>query len=258
VVRRKNPERKMSLGGHLKELRNRLFWSFLFITGGTVGGWYLFDTVYALLKAPIDVAAAKHGMHTSLNFSDVMGAFDLHLQVSVFLGILMTSPIWLYNIWAFITPAIGKRARRYTIAFIFSSVPLFAAGVWLAWVSYPNFINTLLALSPAGSTNIMNAADYMLFALRLLVLFGVAFVSPVALVLLNLAGLITAKNIFASWRLAVVLIAVISAVATPTADPMSMFVLMLPLAALYFASGGVAFITDRRRSRRADGLLQGS
>jgi sec-independent protein translocase protein TatC len=257
VARRKNPERKMSLGGHLRELRNRLFWSFLFIAAGTVGGWYLFDPVYALLKAPIDVAAANHGIKTSLNFPDVMGAFDLHLQVSVFLGIIVTSPIWLYNIWAFIMPAVGKRAKHYTVWFILCSVPLFASGVWLAWVSFPNFINTLLGLSPAGSTNIMNAADYMLFALRLLVLFGVAFVSPVALVLLNLAGLITAKNIFSSWRAAVVLIAVIAAVATPTADPMSMFVLMVPLAALYFASGGIAFITDRRRAKMADGMTSG-
>jgi len=195
VARRKNPERKMSLGGHLRELRNRLFWSFLFITGGTVGGWYLFDPVYAMLKAPIDVAAAKHGIRTSLNFGDVMGAFDLHLQVSVFLGIMLTSPAWLYNIWAFIMPAVSKRAKRYTIWFLLGSVPLFASGVTLAWLSFPNFVNTLLSLSPSGSTNIMNAADYMLFALRLLLLFGLAFVSPVALVLLNLAGLITARNI---------------------------------------------------------------
>jgi sec-independent protein translocase protein TatC len=245
----------MSLGGHLKEFRNRLFWSFLFITGGTVAGWYLFDPVYALLKAPIDSAATEHGMNATLNFPDVMGAFDLHLQMSLFIGILMTSPVWLYNIWAFITPALQKRERRYTVWFVLTSVPLFASGVWLAWVSFPNFINVLLSLSPSGSTNIMNAADYMLFALRLLVLFGVAFVSPVVLVLLNLAGLITAKNIFGSWRLALVLIAVISAIATPTADPLSMFILMAPLTALYFASATFALISDRRRAKRAAALL---
>ena len=245
----------MSLGGHLKELRNRLFFSAIFITAGTVAGWYLFDVVYALLKAPIDTAAANHGMTASLNFSDVMGALDLHLQVSIFLGLMMSSPVWLYNLWAFITPALEKKQRRFTIGFVVSSVPLFASGVWLAWVSFPTFVNALLSLSPAGSTNIMNAADYMLFALRLLLLFGVAFVSPAVLVLLNLAGLITAKNIFNSWRLAVVLIAVIAAVATPTADPMSMFVLMIPLAFLYFASGAVAMVVDRRKAKRQQDLL---
>lgn len=245
----------MSLGGHLKELRNRLFVSAIFIAGCAVAGWYLFDVVYALLKAPIDAAAANHGMTASLNFSGVMGALDLHLQVSLFLGLMMSSPIWLYNLWAFITPALQKKQRRYTIGFVFSSVPLFAAGVWLAWTSFPTFVNALLSLSPAGSTNIMNAADYMLFALRLLLLFGVAFVSPAVLVLLNLAGLITGKNIFNSWRLAVVLIALIAAVATPTADPMSMFVLMVPLAFLYFASGAVALIADKRKAKRQQDLL---
>ncbi len=245
----------MSLGGHLKELRNRLFFSAIFIAGGSVAGWYLFDVVYALLKAPIDAAAANHGMTASLNFSDVMGALDLHLQVSIFLGLMMSSPVWLYNLWAFITPALEKKQRRFTIGFVVSSVPLFASGVWLAWVSFPTFVNALLSLSPTGSTNIMNAADYMLFALRLLLLFGVAFVSPAVLVLLNLAGLITAKNIFNSWRLAVVLIAVIAAVATPTADPMSMFVLMIPLAVLYFASGAVALIADKRKAKRQQDLL---
>ena len=255
MARRKNPEGKMSLGGHLKELRNRLFFSAIFIAGASVAGCSLFDPVYALLKAPIDAAAASHGMTTSLNFANVTGALDLHLQVSIFLGLMMSSPIWLYNLWAFITPALEKKQRKFTIGFVVSSVPLFASGVWLAWVSFPTFVTALLSLSPAGSTNIMNAADYMLFALRLLLLFGVAFVSPAVLVLLNLAGLITAKNIFNSWRLAVVLIALISAIATPTADPMSMFVLMAPLALLYFASGGVAFISDRRRASRQQALI---
>jgi len=245
----------MSLGGHLKELRNRLFVSAIFIAGSAVAGWYLFDTVYALLKAPIDAAAAKNGMTATLNFGGVMGALDLHLQVSVFLGLILSSPVWLYNLWAFITPALQKKQRRYTIGFVVSSVPLFAAGVTLAWVSFPTFVNALLSFSPAGSTNIMNAADYMLFALRLLLLFGVAFVSPAVLVLLNLAGLITAKNIFNSWRLAIVLIALIAAVATPTADPMSMFVLMVPLAFLYFASGLVALILDKRKAKRQQDLM---
>jgi sec-independent protein translocase protein TatC len=117
-------------------------------------------------------------------------------------------------------------------------------------------MTALLALTPEGATNIINAKDYILFNLRILLVFGLAFVMPVILVILNLAGLITAKSIFKSWRLAVFVIAVISAIATPTADPLSMFVLMVPLALLYFASGAVAFITDRRRLKRATAIDQ--
>jgi sec-independent protein translocase protein TatC len=88
-----------------------------------------------------------------------------------------------------------------------------------------------------------------------LLVFGLAFVMPVILVLLNFANLITAKSIFKSWRLALFVIAVISALATPTADPLSMFVLMVPLGVLYFAAGGVAMLTDRRRVK-AQKLLE--
>ncbi|MEY4078253.1 MAG: hypothetical protein RIS80_22 [Actinomycetota bacterium] len=245
----------MSLGGHLKELRKRLFWSALFITVGAIAGWYFYDPFFQVLKAPLDQLAASDS-RISVNFPDVMSAFDLRLQVSIFLGVLATSPVWLYHLWAFITPALRKRERRYTLAFLFTSVPLFSAGAWLAWVSLPSFMTALLALTPEGATNIINAKDYILFNLRILLVFGLAFVMPVILVILNLAGLITAKSIFKSWRLAVFVIAVISAIATPTADPLSMFVLMVPLALLYFASGAVAFITDRRRLKRATAIDQ--
>jgi sec-independent protein translocase protein TatC len=185
-----------------------------------------------------------------------MSAFDLRLQVSIFLGLLLTSPFWLYHLWAFITPALRKRERRYTLAFLLTSVPLFSAGAWLAWVSLPTFMSTLLAFTPEGATNIINAKDYILFNLRILLVFGLAFVMPVVLVLLNLANLITAKSIFKSWRVALFVIAVISAIATPTADPLSMFVLMVPLAALYLASGAIATVFDRRRAKRAVSLDQ--
>lgn len=240
----------MSLGGHLRELRKRLFWSALFVTAGAIGGWYFYDPFFQLLKAPLDALAAADS-RISVNFPDVMSAFDLRLQVSIFLGLLATSPVWLYHLWAFITPALRKRERRYTLAFLLTSTPLFLAGAWLAWVSLPAFMTALLGLTPEGATNIINAKDYILFNLRILVVFGLTFVMPVILVILNLANLITAKAIFKSWRVAIFVIAIISAVATPTADPLSMFVLMVPLAILYFASGGVAFITDRRRQKRA-------
>ena len=251
MAKRKNPGARMSLGGHLKELRGRLFWSALFIGAGSVAGWYVYDPFFQQLKAPLDNLARTHP-NVSVNFPDVMSAFDLRLQVSIFIGILITSPVWLFHLWAFITPALRKRERRFTLAFLFGAVPLFAAGAAIAWISLPGFMNALLSLTPEGATNIINAKDYILFDLRILLVFGLAFVMPVILVLLNFAGLITAKSIFKSWRLAVFVIAVISALATPTADPLSMFVLMVPLAVLYFAAGTIALVTDKRRKKAAD------
>ncbi|MEY4322200.1 MAG: hypothetical protein RL167_928 [Actinomycetota bacterium] len=244
----------MSLSGHLKELRKRLFWSALFILGGSVVGWFIFDPVFALLQQPILEVAKNRNQIAAVNFGGVTSSFDMRLQVSIFIGVIGSSPIWLWNLWAFITPGLKKRERRFTLGFVFSAVPLFLAGCYLAWISLPAFVQTLIGFTPAGSTNLIDGSLYILFTLRILLIFGIAFVLPVVLVLLNFAGLITAKAILKSWRLAVFLTALIAALATPTADPMSMFLLMVPLLALYFVAAGVASIRDRMRGKQIEAL----
>ncbi|MEY4060425.1 MAG: hypothetical protein RIQ31_87 [Actinomycetota bacterium] len=250
MAKKRNPEAKMNLGGHLKELRKRLFWSALFILAGTVFGWFIFEPVFQILQQPVLEVAKTRGVNATLNIGTVAGAFDLQLQVSIFLGVLITSPIWLFNLWAFITPGLKKRERRFTLGFLFSAIPLFGAGVALAWVSLPSFVSTLIGFTPTGAANVISANEYILFTIRILLVFGIAFVLPVVLVLLNFAGLITTQNILKSWRIAVFIIAVVAALATPTADPMSMFLVMVPLLVLYFLAAGVTWFNDRRRAKK--------
>ena len=244
----------MSLSGHLKELRNRLFWSALFIIGGSIAGWYLFDFVFNELQRPIVELASKPGSNVTINFPTVVSAFDVRLQVSIFLGILMSAPVWLYNLWAFITPGLKKREKRYTIGFVVASVPLFVGGTALAWSSLPTFVVVLVGFTPEGAANVINASDYILFTIRILLVFGLAFVLPVALVMLNFAGVITAENIIKSWRMAVFTSAVVGAIATPVAEPMAMFLLMVPLLILYFLAAGIAFLHDKRVARKLAAL----
>lgn len=239
----------MNLTGHLKELRNRLFWSALFIIAGSIAGWFLFDPVFALLQQPIIEVAKTRNQIAAVNFNGVTSSFDMRLQVSIFLGVVATSPIWLFNLWAFITPGLKKRERRYTLGFVFTAVPLFLVGCAIAWYSLPSFVSTLIGFTPAGSTNLIDGSLYILFTLRILLVFGIAFVLPVVLVLLNFAGLISASSIVKSWRMAIFITAVVAALATPTADPMSMFLLMIPLLALYFAAAGIAAIRDKARGK---------
>lgn len=255
MAKRKNPLGRMSLGGHLKELRKRFFWVAIFILLGSVGGWYLFDPVFAALQAPIIQAAKDSHVNATVNFGTIGGAFDLRLQVSAFIGVVITSPLWLYQLWAFVTPALQRRERLYTIAFLTVSIPLFLGGCFLAWVSIPNFVHALISLTPAGSTNLINANEYILFAVRVLLLFGIAFVLPVVLVMLNFIGLISAISIRKGWRIAVVISAFVAALATPVADPTSMFVLMVPLLVLYFAALGIAAVHDRRIQKRNQRLF---
>lgn len=244
----------MSLSGHLKELRNRLFWSALFIIGGSVAGWYLFDFVFNELQRPIVELASKPGSNVTINFPTVVSAFDVRLQVSIFLGILMSAPVWLYNLWAFITPGLKKREKRYTIGFVLASVPLFIGGTALAWSSLPTFVVVLVGFTPEGAANVINASEYILFTIRILLVFGLALVLPVALVMLNFAGVITAQNIIKSWRMAVLISAVVGAIATPVAEPMAMFLLMVPLLILYFLAAGIAYLHDKRVARKLAAL----
>lgn len=252
---RKDKERRMSLGSHLKELRVRLSWSAGFLVVGTVIGWYLFEPVFKLLQAPLLEVTKARGIEAVVNFGTVVSAFDLRIQVSIFLGVIITSPFWLYNLWAFVSPGLKTRERRFTLGFLFSSVPLFLAGAYIAWSSLPSFVIVLIGFTPEGSSNVINASDYILFAIRIVLVFGLAFVMPVLLVLMNFANLVSGKAILKGWRVAVLVIALVSALATPTADPMSMFLLMGPLAALYFIAVGIAVLNDKRRARRDAKLL---
>ena len=252
---RKDKERRMSLGSHLKELRVRLTWSAGFLVVGTAVGWFLFEPVFKILQAPLLEVTKARGIEAVVNFGTVVSAFDLRVQVSIFLGVIITSPFWLYNLWAFVSPGLKTRERRFTLGFLFSSVPLFLSGAYIAWSSLPSFVIVLIGFTPEGSSNVINASDYILFAIRIVLVFGLAFVMPVLLVLMNFANIVTGKAILKGWRVAVLVIALVSALATPTADPMSMFLLMGPLAALYFIAVGIAVLNDKRRARRDAKLL---
>lgn len=244
----------MSLGSHLRELRVRLSWSAGFLVAGTVAGWFLFDPVFKLLQQPLIDVTEERGIQAVVNFGTVVSAFDLRIQVSIFLGVLMTAPIWLWNFWAFIAPGLKQREKRFAIGFVAAALPLFLAGTALAWTSLPGFVVVLIGFTPEGSTNVINANEYVLFAIRILLIFGLAFVMPVVLVLLNFAGLATGQGILKSWRFAVFLIAVVSALATPVAEPMTMFLMMAPLTALYFIAVGIAIANDKRRERKLEKL----
>lgn len=250
MSRRKNPEGRMSLRGHLKELRKRLVWSALYFAIGTVAGWYLFDMVFETMQQPILDLAKEKGIDATINFNSVVSAFDLRIQLSMFIGVIISSPFWLYNLWAFITPGLKLRERRYTLGFLFAAVPLFLAGCYVAWVSLPAFIKTMLAFTPAGSANIISASDYILFSIRILLIFGLSFVLPVVLVLLNFISLLSAATIRKSWRVAIFVSAVLAALATPTADPMSMFLLMVPMIVLFYLAVGVSSVRDRFKAKK--------
>jgi len=257
MAKRRNPEKKMKLSGHLRELRKRLFRSAYAILAGTIIGWVVFDQVFQALQAPVIALSKESDVNATINFGSVVSAFDLQVQISFFIGVFISSPIWLYQIWSFVAPALQKKEKRYTVAFILTSTPFFLAGAYFGWWMFPGFVKSLLAFTPEGSANVINAAEYVLFTVRVVFVFGLAFVLPVILVLLNGVGVITGKTILKGWRLALFIIAIIGALATPVSDPVSMFLLMIPLIALYFIAAGIAIANDKRKALRNKSNLDG-
>jgi sec-independent protein translocase protein TatC len=250
--RAKNRERRMSLAEHLLEIRKRLFISAIAIVVGAAAGWFLYEPVIAQIQRPIAEIASEH--NATINYTVLTEAFDIRLQLTVTLGILLSSPVWLYQIWAFIIPALVRREKVYALGFFFTAVPLFLIGAAAGWFIFPHMAQLLLGFAATDTTTILTAKYLIDFVLKLVIAVGVGFTFPVFLVLLNFIGILEARSILRGWRIAVLLITVFCATVTPSADLFSMFLLAIPMVVLYFAAVGVAYLHDRRAAKRADAL----
>ncbi|WP_326957790.1 twin-arginine translocase subunit TatC [Brevibacterium sp. BRM-1] len=249
--RQKNRERRMPLMGHLRELRNRVVIVGAALLIGSAVGWFLYDPVLALLQAPIDEVARSQGRTAELNFAGIASPFDIRLKVSVFIGIFLTLPIWLYQLWAFIVPGLTRTEVRYSLGFLLTALPLFLVGAACAFFALPNAVAALGELIPSGASYIVPAQDYLTFVMLIIVVFGIAFVLPVLMVGLNMLGLLSAATLRRSWRWLVVLVFAFAAVATPSPDAISMFYLVVPMLVMFVLAWAICALGDRRRKARA-------
>ena len=241
----------MSLGQHLLELRKRLFLAAAGIFVGAVIGWFLSEAVWNALREPIYTIASAQGRSAQLNYPDITSGFDLKLKISFYVGLVVSSPMWLYQVFAFLMPGLTRTEKRYTFGFFFTAVPLFLAGCAAGFYVLPHVVELMTGFAPSQDAALITAQSYFDFVLKLVVAIGIAFVLPVFIVLLNFAGVISAPSIIKSWRVAILVIILFTAIATPAADVVSMFLLAIPMVVLYFAAYGVAVLHDRRAARRA-------
>lgn len=255
--RRTHDKGKMSLGGHLIELRKRLYLAAVFIVAGAVVGWFLSDFILDQLRKPVFLVGIDQSRVATLNYDSITGAFDLKLQIAFTVGLIISSPFWLYQIWAFFMPGLTQKESKYTLGFFFSAVPLFIAGCAAGWYVYPHIVALMTSFAPSEDSTILTAKGYFDFVLKLVIVVGIAFVLPVFLVLFNFAGIISAASILKSWRIAVLVIALFTAIATPAADVLSMFLLAIPMVMLYFLAAGIAWFHDRRLAKKGESLDPG-
>jgi len=249
-----NNARAMPLLSHLNELRRRSFKSALGIILASCVGWFLYEDIISRLASPIcDLGAATSaGEETCgiLYISGVLGPLDLKFKISVLLGLIIASPIWLYQIWAFISPGLHKKERRNSIFFLIGAVPFFAMGIFAGYLVLPIAVEVLLSFTPTSLTNLVRFDDYLTFVTQLILVFGIAFELPVFLIALNLAHILSGRSILLPWRYAIFGITLFSAIATPTGDPITLFFLAGPLILLYLAAGGISLLVDKSRLKR--------
>jgi sec-independent protein translocase protein TatC len=254
--RPKNPEGRMPVLDHLRELRRRLVVILLIIAAGSVVGWLLYGHTIEFLKHPYCSVPAKYryvpnnSNDCTLIYHGVLEGFTTRLKVSAISGAVFTAPFWLYQIWAFITPGLRKNERKYTLIFIAASTLLFASGVTLAYVVLSKGLHILLGQAGSGTQALLTVGDYISFVVLMLVIFGAAFELPLLVVMANFAGVLPARLLKKSRRAAIFLIFLFAAIATPTADPFTMCAMAIPIVILYEVAVQIAVVHDRRKARR--------
>lgn len=244
----------MTLVEHLRELRNRVFKGVVAIAVGMVLGWIFYNQLFELLVQPyksgVDVSSQQ--LTEQLVQGSITGPFVLKIKISLIAGLVLASPVWLYQMWAFVMPGLHRNERRWTLIFAAVAGPLFMAGVALGYFVLPKGIGVLLSFTQATDVaNFIEVQTYLSFTLRMLLAFGIAFEIPLFVILLNLAGVVSAHQLARSRRWIILLAFIFAAVATPSSDPFSMLALAIPMTLLFLLSELVARIVDKRRARRS-------
>lgn len=247
----------MPLADHLRELRSRLVKSGIAIVIGMVVGWILYPTIFALLSEPFEGAVAQaqaEGRDVTLALTGVTDPFVLQLQVAAITGLVISSPVWLYQLWRFVTPGLHKHEKRWGIAFVAVATPLFLAGTLLAYTVLPVGLEILLGFTPDNVENIVSVDRYLSFFIRTVIVFGVGFLTPLLIVTLNFAGVLSGKRLVSWWRWIIFTVFIFAAVATPTGDPINLVLLAGPVLLLVVIAIGISLLNDKRRARK--GLLE--
>ena len=253
ALKERTHDTAMPLADHLRELRNRLVKSAIAIAAGMTVGWYFYPHIFTWLSAPftgVITQARAQGHVVTLALTGVADPFVLQLQIAAVAGLVLAAPVWLYQLWRFVTPGLHRHEKRWAVGFALVATPLFLAGAMLAYTVLPFALQLLFGFTPDNVENIVSVDKYLSFFLRTILVFGAGFLVPLMLVLLNFAGVLSGRRLMGWWRWIVILVAIFAAVATPTGDPINMALLGGPILILVIVATGVCLLNDRRRARR--------
>ncbi|MEV6650584.1 twin-arginine translocase subunit TatC [Streptomyces sp. NPDC051219] len=258
----KDPEGRMPLAEHLRELRNRLAKGLLAIVAITVVAAFFYNDIINLFTKPVLDSVGCPSSFTELaqqpkdttcaqiTINGLLTPFTLALKVSLMAGVVLASPIWLYQLWAFLAPGLHNSEKKYALAFVGAGFPLFLLGGYFAYSVLPTTAKVLIEFTPFGVDNLLPLDDLLDLVTRMVIVFGLSFELPLLLVLLNFGGVITGRRMLGWWRAMIMGITLFAAIATPSTDPLTMLALAVPIWVLYFAATAISLINDRRRAAR--------
>lgn len=257
------PDGVMSLADHLRELRYRVVLSTIVILIGMVVCGVFYKDVLGIMLQPLENARTRLAeSHPELDLQPVMtgyiAPFMLALKVALVGGMVITSPIWLYQVWAYIRPALLAKEKKYALAFMVAAVPLFLAGVSVGYWVLPQGISLMLSFTPdlLPIQNLLDIDAFLDLLIKLMLVFGFGFLMPVIVVALNLVGVVSAQALKGARQYVIFGSFVFGAVATPGGDPFTMLALAIPLMLLFLIAEAICHVNDKRRARklRAQGL----
>jgi sec-independent protein translocase protein TatC len=249
-----DPTARMSFFDHLGELRTRILWSLVAIAIGFVAGFAFAEEAYNFLAQPVYGALREAGLPEKLTYISPLGPVRLLLSVSLYLGVILALPVVLHQVWLFVAPGLYRKERRAVQSFLFSGVALFLAGTAFGYfVILPVMLKFLIGfagfdprISPMITMN-----EYLDFVLVVLLGLGLIFQLPILIFVLSAFGLVTPKFLWDNFQYAVLIIAVIAAVITPTTDVFTMGIFMAPMIVLYVVGIGVSALVVRQKRREA-------
>lgn len=251
--RQQNPEARMPLMDHIRELRNRVVKIALALVAGMVLGYVFFDPIWNFITRPY--CRAVGGCHTgtlghTLAASSPLDGFYLHIKVAFVVGVILTSPVWLHQIWGFVAPGLYAREKRWTYIFLGTAVPLFLLGCYFALLVMGRGLHFLIGMVPQNTVAIFTADTYISYFIAMILGIGLCFELPLFLVMLNLVGLLPHAR-FKKWRRVMIFcVFVFAGIASPSPDPITMLMLGAVCLALVEGAEVIVWLNDKRRARR--------
>jgi sec-independent protein translocase protein TatC len=245
----------MSLIDHVRELRSRLFIAALGLVIGLIVGFFIANGVFHLLAKPYCTLPSSQAIDVNGNpYCDwvVLGVGDsliVRLKVALWVGLFIGSPVWLYQLWAFVAPGLHRHERKWAYIFAGIAAPLFIGGGSLAYFMIFHSLPWIMEAGVLGAPTKLEISAYLGFVTNMILLFGCGFEFPLLLMMLNFTGVLTARKLLGWWRIVVFLCFAFAAIATPDPGPFGMTALAAAMTLLYFIAVGVAFLNDRRKGR---------